>query len=355
MNIEEKEDERLQKMNELTSKITHTPAKAEKLDRKITDTYVKLVDDENTAKQTASRLGVNLPRVMNNVAIKQKVEQVKENLAEIKQKCEIAGKIQNCTFEEISEISSKLMPLLDGVVYSEEVTRNFPDIVNSHKIQIDSDIIRSLYERVHKVIQNARIKKYTKEQEEISSEKVGIFGRLLGRDILKEEKLRNINLKIKSEQTSTPKIETKCSVQDILSEIYASAISEFDGQFTPEMAEIFTTIKSAYSSHNFSDEEISNLAMQRITDRQKEILPSVPSKKVGFFRKNKAQAEELRIENKRLQIQVEENVYNGNKWDIQDKGKDSVLDFENQLDEILVSIKSKQPDREPIKEEITWE
>ncbi len=342
---EERENARLQAINETSSKISHTPAKASKLESVIVDTYRKLLDTENQAKQIVNKLGISLSGTISNTTINQKIDQIKKNIEAIKHKCQTTSLDSESSIEEVTEISSTLTPLLDGVTYATELTRSFPDIVNSHKFQIDNDIKRSLYEKVHKVLQNSRIQKYSEEQEKISSEKVGFFGRLMGKDILKEEKLKNIRLKIRLAQTSTPVVQTKYSVQDMLAEIYASAISEFDGQFTPEMAEIFTAIRSTYGNRDlqpFSDEQISNLAMEKIKSKQKQMLPSVPEDGKRFFLKNKAKAQQLKLENRNLQIKIEQNVYSGNKWSTQNKGQDSILTFENHLKGIVSSTKEKQ-------------
>lgn len=352
---EEKEKARLEEINSLSSKISHTPSRADNLNSRILDTYKKLLDTENIAKQTSKRLGVNLTRVLNNATINERIDKIKGNLTEVKQKCQSSNVTADASLEEVSQISSELTPLLDGVVYGIELTRDFPDIVNSHKVQVDNDIKRNLYEKVHSVIQNARIQKYTREQEDINSERVGFFGRLMGKDILKEEKLKNINLKIKLARTSTPDIKSKYSAKDMLAEIYASSISEFDGQFTPEMAEVFNAIKSVYGNkenETFSDEQISSIAMKKITNKQKENLPVVPDKRKRFFGKNRARAEKIRAENYELQIKIEENVYSGNKWANQDMGKDSIAIFENQLKGISSATRSKAKTREELEKTV---
>ena len=230
------------------------------------------------------------------------------------------------------------------MTYSLELVRNFSDIGNSHKFQIDNDIKRNLYEKVYNIIRKSRIEKYTQEYEDVSEEKVGFFGRIMGKDILKEEKLANINLKIKLEQTSIPETKTKYSVQDMLAEIYAAAISEFEGQFSPEMAEIFSIIKSTYGAKNtqpFSDEHISNLAMEKIAAKEKSNLPIEQNRKRRLFGKTKEEIERLKAENSKLQIKVEESLYNANKWATQNNGQnqDYTSFFENQLNGVLVSTK----------------
>lgn len=348
---EEKENARLEAINSLSSKIFHTPSKADNLDSRISDTYKELLSTENSAKRTSKKLGVNLTRVLNNVTINERIDKIKENLAEIKFKCLSSVITTEASLEEVSQLSLELTPLLDGVTYGIELTRDFPDIVNSHKVQVDNDIKRNLYEKVHSVIQNARIQKYTREKEDINSERVGFFGRLMGKDVLKEEKLKNINLKIKLARTSTPAIKSKYSVQDMLAEIYASSISEFDGQFTPEMAEIFNVIKSVYENKEdkpFSDEQISSLAMNKITNKQKYKLPAVHEKRKRSFGKNRAIADKIKAENYELQIKVEENTYSGNKWANQDTGKDFIAIFENQLKGISSATRAKAKTREEL-------
>lgn len=350
---EKRENERLQKVNEMSSKISHTPKKIDKLLFTISSTYNQLLSNEKFGKDIANRLGVDLSIILNNITIGNKISEIKKNLDTIKQKCHDTNITNALELEDISDIWKEIMPLLDGVTYSGELTRDFPDIVNSHKIQVNNDIKRNLYEKVHRVLQNARIQKYTREQENIADEKVGFFGRIIGKDVLKEEKLRNVRLKIKQIKTSNPEVRTKYSVQDMLAEIYASAITEFEGQFTPEMAELFTAIRSTYvekeSQEPFSDEYISKLAMQKIEEKQRNNFPTIPNDKPSFFGKTKAKIEEVRAANYDLQIKIEENVYSGNRWNAQNKDRDFTAVFENKLIGILSSTNARQQTKDDIK------
>lgn len=341
---EKRENERLEKVNGLSSKLSHTPSKVDKLFSTISTTYEQLINNENAGKIISRKLGVNLGRTLNKVSLDEKIGKIKENLETIKQKCESSGITFESSLEDVLKTSDEMTPLFDGVTYSLELVRNFSDIGNSHKFQIDNDIKRSLYEKVYNIIRKSRIEKYTQEYEDVSEEKVGFFGRIMGKDILKEEKLANINLKIKLEQTSIPETKTKYSVQDMLAEIYAAAISEFEGQFSPEMAEIFSIIKSTYGAKNtqpFSDEHISNLAMEKIAAKEKSNLPIEQNRKRRLFGKTKEEIERLKAENSKLQIKVEESLYNANKWATQNNGqnRDYTSFFENQLNGVLVSTK----------------
>ena len=99
------------------------------------------------------------------------------------------------------------------------------------------------------------------------------------------------------------KIEEKNSydASDIIADLYACAISDFGGNFTPEMKKICDEIKS---EENITEEQIYNLASNKIITNNS-YLPIIHKERVkGIFGEIKNQIEFLKLENKNLENQI---------------------------------------------------
>jgi len=168
----------------------------------------------------------------------------------------------------------------------------------------NEDVNRNLYIKVQNVIKDAKIKKYIKESDYISSEGISFFGGLTGKNTLQLEKIRNVKLRIELLQSRRIPDKENYELVDMLADIYACAISELSGNFTKEMKKIYDFIKENCEENNVSDENIYNLACQKITCSQP-FLPIIHQEKTkGVFYEIRNQISFYKIENQRLENQI---------------------------------------------------
>ena len=163
---------------------------------------------------------------------------------------------------------------------------------------------KALYIRVQNVIRDAKIKKYVRESNSVSSEGITFWGTFTGKNNLQLERMKNIKLRI--ELLQTKKIEIKGSYEkaDMMADLYACAISEFGGNFTEEMQKMYNSIKELSEKENISDDNIKNLARKKVETGQS-YLPIIHQEKTkGIFGDTKMQTEFYKIENKRLENQI---------------------------------------------------
>ncbi len=344
-----KEQERQGAISDIRFKKEATPVNTFRLENTINDAYNRLIISEHNFKNTAARLGISLSRNIADSGISQNIEAIKENLRNVNAKVVNTEISKDISLEDITGISKELTPLADGVAYSLEITKNFPNILNMYNSQTDTDLKRNLYLKVQGIIKNARIQKYEQEKQAISTQKVGILGRITGADKLKEERLRNINLKIRALQTEVPQEQEKYSVRDMLADIHACAISEFSGELTPEMKQMSDAIIANFSDRKngaFTDQYINSLAMEKIENRRNEQLPVVKSKKTRFFQTTKSKIEDMILENQGLQNRIVQNQNTGNRWGVyKSQEGDALAIFENQLNGIISTTKEKQQEK----------
>ena len=163
---------------------------------------------------------------------------------------------------------------------------------------------RGLYIKVQNIIKDAKIKKYAKESDVLASEGVSFFGSFTGKNALQLERIKNIKLKI--ELLQSKKIEEKDTYEekDMMADLYACAISELGGKFTNEMQKMYDSIKEKCEDSSVTDENVYNLACEKITKGQS-YLPVIHQEKPrGIFANTKMQVEFYKIENKKLENEI---------------------------------------------------
>lgn len=312
--FEENRKEELRKslISKLSTKVAENPDKMKRLEEYVTKTYDGLLENEKMFFEASKKLGVNYTKLVSMTDTRQKIEDIQNNLRYIESKTEDVKISENISIEEILEVSKNIEPVLDGVSYGTEIIKECPDIVQMHKEQSDKELKRNLYLKVHSVIQNAKVQKYIKENEKLKSEKIGFFGKITKKDKLQEEKIKNMDLKIKLAQNEKPEEKQKYRVRESLSDLYACVLDEYDGDFNkaPDIKDLYMKIQSTYymkENEGFSNEYIKQLAMNKI---EKQNLPVPEDKKIGIlkiFGNKKEQIKSLQAENYQLQQKIEES------------------------------------------------
>ena len=170
-------------------------------------------------------------------------------------------------------------------------------------------------QKVFNTIKNERIKKYTNEQKEITEEGLSFIGNFNGKNVLKIESLKNLKLKIEALQKEKPGKIMSYDDRELLVELYSSAIVNFGGKFTPEMKELYDSIKSRCECNpDTIDEEIYLESINRLNNQENLITPDA----VGMTgaigdRKNVIKfmrIENANIENQMIRVKNQKNKYN---------------------------------------------
>lgn len=175
---------------------------------------------------------------------------------------------------------------------------------------------RKLYFNVQNSIKNAKIQKYFKEHEEISKEGLTFLGYFNKKNDLQIEKLKNLKLKIQLLQTEKIEYKDNYDNKEMMSDLYACAIGDLTGKFTPEMSELYNKLKSECEDNNL-EEKVYKLAAQKIAN-SKNYLPIVHlEKNFGIFGNTKTQIEFLKLENRNIENKIV--MERGSKFDTEFK------------------------------------
>ncbi len=164
---------------------------------------------------------------------------------------------------------------------------------------------RAMYIRVQNIIKDAKIKKYVKESSSIAENRITFWGSFTGRNALQLERAKNVKLRIELLQTEKIEQKDKYEPKDMMADLYACAISNLGGSFTPEMQIMYDKIKrTCRKEEKVTDEQIYLLACEKI-DKGQSFLPVIHQEKSkGIFGETKNQVNFYKIENKKLENQI---------------------------------------------------
>ena len=220
----EEEETKAKLISELTTKLAQTPQNAVNLESAILDIYDSFVHNEEREKRILQRFEIEPNRGLGNTSIRQLIEEIRTSLGEIQDKTSditIDDKI------DLEQTYRELIPLLDGVSYGVELTKDFPKLEELNQQQTDKAIKKSVYDKVQSVLQNARIQRYREQRKEIQEEKVSFWGKLFGKEQLREAQLKNLDLKIQLEQRAEVQEKEYYSIREMLVDMHICADKVF--------------------------------------------------------------------------------------------------------------------------------
>ena len=192
-----------------------------------------------------------------------------------------------------------------------------------------NDKKNNLYIKVQNAIKNAKLDKYYNDKEKISEEGITFFGGFTGKNSLQIEKLKNVKLKIELLQAEKLGSKSEYETEDLLSDLFACAITELSGKFSPEMEKLYKQLKEKAEKENKpnSDEYIYELACRKI-DNSQNYLPIIHEEKPkGIFGDIRVQTSFLKLENKKLENEI-----------IIQRGKSQFETFKNSLNKKSVIV-----------------
>ena len=187
----------------------------------------------------------------------------------------------------------------------------------------------NLYMRVQSAIKTAKLDKYISDKEKIAEEGITFLGGLTGKNSLQIEKLKNVKLKIELLQTEKLGSKSEFETEDLLADLFACAISELSGKFSPEMEQLYKQLKEKSEKENKpnSDEYIYELACKKI-DNSQSYLPIIHEEKPkGIFGDIRVQTNFLKLENKKLENEI-----------IIQRGKSQFETFKNSMNKESVIV-----------------
>lgn len=311
---QQKKDEEIRRgwLNSAKESYSEIISIAEQSEITVNNEYENLVQLENFYINQARYLGVDFSGFNQSGDLKQSLELFKKHLEAFKQKLEES---KNSIDENetnsfyISEIR-KIQSFDADTVELEHELSALQEIVNNYKIQSENEIKQNLAKKVQDIIKEQEIRKYEEEHKKLCNTKVVFLGKLFGKEKLRQEQIENLELLIKSVSLRSVEEIDVINPEELLVNLYVCAIKNRDGNFSSEMVDIYSKIKSVYNQDDksdFSDEKIHQLATERIANSNS-LVPIDDNKK----KKTKEQIRVLHEENRQLQSQIFSQVGKNN-------------------------------------------
>lgn len=117
-------------------------------------------------------------------------------------------------------------------------------IKTDYNTQLKEWFEKSFDIKVQELIKNSKILRLKQERSQVESEKISIIGKLLGKGKLKQTRLENIDLKVQLLMSENKSYKPTYSLEDSLSDLYSYVRCELGENFTTEMREFLTVIKT---------------------------------------------------------------------------------------------------------------
>lgn len=250
---------------------------------KVPDTYTSqyyaLKDEEMKYYNMAKLLGIPFNMRVENNRIEPNISQISQNIETMKHKIET---LQQGSFDdEKSAISATdKMQEFGGIATNVRVNENLlMDTVRDYSEEAMFETKKELDKKIQDTIKSTKLKLLDRKKQELQNRKISWFGRIRGLGKLRDIELANVTLEEQILRNSSVKVKGEYSVQDSLADMRAFSIRELGGQYTEEMENIISGVKSVFGVH----EDV-------IEDRARRKLNAVPM--VIVDRKNRVRTSE---------------------------------------------------------------
>ncbi len=155
--------------------------------------------------------------------------------------------------------------------------------------------------KVFNVIKDARIQKYTNEEEDLAEQRLTFIGMFNGENTLKKESLKNLKLKIENLEKDELAEKKDYTNRDLMVELYSSAIVNFGGRFTDEMKALYEELKQGIDGDKENiDEEIYLDSIAKLNDISNVLTPD-KSNISGIVGDRKNVVKFMKIENANIE------------------------------------------------------
>lgn len=227
----------------------------------------QLTKNSNRYQKEAEELGVPYTQFVSSNLL-EKVELIKQELEKSKKFASREEKE-----DEEYTLLCKEKQKLERI---ERELKVLPNMISNHERQSRQEIKFYLNVQVREIIYRTRKQQLETEKNRILQKKDTIFQRIIGRNHIKEEELKNIEAKLEWAENNFKTMNPENKEQEMLRDIYECAYEK--GEFTQEMMDIISKIR-----HHFD-----NLPNEQELTNNKKLIPSEQkSQKASFFFKKR--------------------------------------------------------------------
>lgn len=279
--------------------ITDTINNSKELGASLDAIYEDLLKTDEKSRIMAESLGIPYKSRSEIGDISKKIEGIKEILAQSEktaneQKLDVQDKdiSKDIAIEKDSEVSKYSSSIIEAQRLVQSIESYGEEFSDEEFLNIKEEV----YKKAMTLIKEAKTSKLNGLKEEIQNRKVGLFGRLLGKEKLRQAELKNIELKIEAENNKKPDLRfNDFSVRTTLAIVY-NAKEELGEENGHNLSDFYNKIKEnfALESGKFDDEKIAQMAKEL----EGKNLPIAYDPK----EKTKVKIQRIQEENERLEM-----------------------------------------------------
>ena len=279
--------------------ITDTINNSKELGASLDAIYEDLLKTDEKSRIMAESLGIPYKSRSEIGDISKKIEGIKEILAQSEntaneQKLDVQDKdiSKDIAIEKDSEVSKYSSSIIEAQRLVQSIESYGEEFSDEEFLNIKEEV----YKKAMSLIKEAKTSKLNGLKEEIQNRKVGLFGRLLGKEKLRQAELKNIELKIEAENSKKPDLRfNDFSVRTTLAIVY-NAKEELGEKNGHNLSDFYNKIKEnfALESGKFDDEKIAQMAKEL----EGKNLPIAYDPK----EKTKVKIQRIQEENERLEM-----------------------------------------------------
>ena len=200
----------------------------------------------NKEKRMSSALGIEYDDGINRMQINQLFEHITQQIKRITDELAMRNSGQDISTDEVKD---ELISLNRFENVLKDVKGTFSALTNtSRQYEVESqDIVKEkLYNRVFDTLKSAKQVHYYNQLKNLQSQRPSLLDRITGKAKLRDEQIRQLNLKIQYENFTTPEKKQRYSIHDMIADIYYTSIVDLNGNMPPTMQDLIVRINSQF-------------------------------------------------------------------------------------------------------------
>ena len=299
------EEIRLGQIGETNNHITRAINHSNELGMSLDTIYEDLLKTDENSIMMAESLGIPYKSRSEISEIGKKIEGIKEVLSQSEDNANrqrLDAQDKSISKEDAIEKDDEVSEYSSSIIEAKRLVQSIESYGEEFGDEEFLNIKEEVYKKAMSLIKEAKTAKLNGQKEEIQGRKVGFFGKLLGKEKLRQAELKNVELKIEAENNKKPDLRfNDFSVRTTLATIY-NAREELGEDSSKTLTDFYNKIKENFALGNgsFDDEKIAQIAK----DLEGKNLPIAYDPK----EKTKDKIQRIQEENQRLEAANKEEV-----------------------------------------------
>ena len=297
--LEEKRQESVSKYNnmvlDITQGLSYIP---DNIDFNYNDLKMK----EETFSKICSTIGISFNSNVDAQTIEPYISIIQNNINRIKENASLNSIPEDSSIDFVNSSMKSLEELSHFQEQVNSILNGLGNSVQMYNEQAIFDIKKGIDQKIQNLIRSAKIELLQNQRKNVENRKISFFGKIMGKEKLKELELQNLDLQLDFEKTKPIIEKTKYSIHDSLADMLVFSQENMNGQMTSEMQELYYNVTMHFN--------VDKNNLYRSVDEKMQAKPLVLEKSRISISE---QISKLSSDNIFLKQGIQENIYNNSK------------------------------------------